>query len=87
MAQTRRLEAQEGDVISKNYKLGPPVESIDEIIQLAQTSKAIFMRHVGLYMPAARLIYYHTKKGNIFWLYNLIQSKNFYFKLQKIEKE
>jgi len=75
MAQTRHLDIQEGMKISKNYKLGPPVQSIDELVTLAGKSKAVFYKNTGLYIPATRVIRYWR---NLYILRDCIYTKHFY---------
>ena len=75
MGQTRHLDIKEGMQISKNYKLGPPVQSVDELVVLAGKSKAVFNRHSGLYIPATRVIKYWK---NLYRLYYHVHRKGFY---------
>lgn len=77
---TRKVGLITGDILTKNYKIGEPLKSVDELADLADSRKAVYMQHIGLYTPALRIL---IKSRNLFNVVLLVRS-NRIFKLEKI---
>lgn len=80
MAIKRFWDAKKGDQISKNYKLGDEIKTLEELMNIASEKKAVFYQPAGFYSPASRTI---AKHKSLYSLYNKVKL-GYYIKLEKI---